>query len=125
MKIKYKHAEAPGWYYSFDENGLKSQSWNKKNKPVMYEQMKKWESEGNTIEPQCTAEEQAVKDAKEAADAVESTKSLCIQYLNGSEIHVSNDPPYPENVPEWLDYRGQWRTILRSGIAQSVPDKPF
>lgn len=80
---------------------------------------------GGEVEPLETPEEIATREAKEEADAIESTKSLCIQYLNDSEKHVTNDPPYPANVQEWLDSRAVWRTILRSGEAQTVPYKPY
>jgi hypothetical protein len=52
-------------------------------------------------------------------------KSTCINYLNASEIHVSNDPPYPDDAQTWKDYRAEWRTILKSGILQEIPPKPF
>lgn len=91
----------------------------------LHAEMIAWQENGGVIEPLETAEEITEREAEEAAGAIQSTKNLCIKNLNDSEIHVTNDPPYPDDVQEWIDKRAEWRTILKSGTAQAVPDKPY
>lgn len=91
----------------------------------LFKEMQAWQDLGNQVEPQYTAEELAAKEAEEATNAIAATKSTCIRYLNESEIHVSNDPPYPDDIQTWKDKRKEWRTVLKSGFAQEVPEKPF
>lgn len=123
--MKYKYAEAEGWYYQIDDEWNKSQSWNAKNRPVMYQEMQDWVSKGNEIEPQFTAEELAEKEVKEKEQALESQNQTLISLLNISEIHVSNDPPYPEDIDAWKNARKEWRKILKSGTLQEIYPKPF
>lgn len=121
--------------FSTDENGneipgTRTADFGPTDKPRtmghgFYQEYLKHIEGGGEVEPLETPEEIAAREAKEAVAAIESTKALCIQYLNDSEKHVTNDPPYPANVQEWLDSRAVWRTILRSGEAQTVPDKPY
>lgn len=127
----YKYKEAGnGWHIktTIDKNGIeiKSPSFNQKNSPGLFAEMQTWEKiKGNVIEPQITESEQAVIDQEAKEQAIETTKSLCIKYLDESEKHVTDDPPYPGDTQAWKDSRAEWRTILKSGKAQSVPDKPF
>jgi len=48
-----------------------------------------------------------------------------INYLDLSEKHVSNDPPYPADIDKWVLYRKELRVVLKSGTIQKIPDKPF
>jgi hypothetical protein len=52
-------------------------------------------------------------------------RSECIRLLNESEIHVSIDPPYPDDVNSWKEYRAQLREILKSEELWEIPEKPF
>lgn len=130
-KVKYKEA-GNGWFIKIfldDEGNEQSRTSSfadgKGSGTGLAKEMQAWIEDGGVVEPQYTAEEQAAKDQAEAANAIDATKSICIRYLNDSEIHVSNDPPYPNDVQAWTDKRTEWRTILRSGVAQEVPEKPF
>ena len=123
--MKYKHAEAEGWYCTIDDNGNKSQSWNEKNRPVCYEEMQAWVKAGNVIEPQFTVKELKQKKADDLQKALDSQKSTCIQLLNDSEKAVSNDPPYPDDTTKWKTFRGKLRTILKSDALVTIPNKPF
>ncbi len=49
----------------------------------------------------------------------------CIRLLNESEIHVSNDPPYPADVGEWIEARAKWRATLKSEKLEEIAEKPF
>ena len=123
--MKFKHAESTGWYYQIDDDGNKGQSWSAKNRPKMYEEMMKWVAEGNEIEPRYTAEELAEKEAADAQQALESQKAECIRLLNQTEIHCTSDPPYPDDVVEWVAYRKVLREILQSDELCDMPKKPF
>ena len=87
--------------------------------------MMAWVKEGNEIEPQYTVEELAEKENQEAANALESQKTTCVKYLNESEMHVSADPPYPDDSQLWKNVRKQWRLIIKSDKIQEIPPKPF
>ena len=52
-------------------------------------------------------------------------KSECIRLLNESEIHVSTDPPYPDDAQTWKNTRKIWRQILKSNGIEEIPPKPF
>jgi len=128
-KIKYKET-GNNWFIKIflDENGnevSRTPSFSEKNSPGLVKEMQAWEKTGGIIEPQFTAEELAAKEIEETEQALKTTKSTCIRYLNESEIHVSNDPPYPDDAQTWKDKRKEWRTILKSGTTQKVPEKPF
>ena len=123
--MKYKHTEAEGWYCQIDENGLKSQSWNKKNRPVMFQEMQAWVAEGNKIEPQFTAEELKQKEIDDLKRALESQKQTCIQLLNESEKSVSSDPPYPDDFDKWKAFRAELRVTLKSDKMETIPERPF
>lgn len=125
MGIKYKQAESEGWFYFIDELGNKGQSWNKNNRPAMYEEMQAWVKDGNEIEPQLTSGELTAKELKDNEQDLESQNKILITLLNDSEKHVSQDPPYPDDVSTWVAARKQWRKILKSGILQEIPEKPF
>jgi len=129
--LKYKEA-GNGWFIKIflDENGIEvsrtaSFADGKGSGTGLFKEMQAWIKAGNTIEPQFTAEELKAKEAEETEQALKTTKSTCIRYLNESEIHVSNDPPYPDDAQTWKDKRKEWRTILKSGTTQKVPEKPF
>lgn len=91
----------------------------------LIDEMNEWAARGNEIEPFETVAEINAREEQEAINALESQKQTCIHLLNESEIHVSNDPPYPNDVQSWKDARKQWRTILKSDKIQSIPAKPF
>ena len=48
-----------------------------------------------------------------------------INYLNLSEKHVSNDPPYPLNVSEWKTARNEWRIQLKANELTEIYKKPY
>ena len=48
-----------------------------------------------------------------------------INYLNLSEKHVSNDPPYPINVAEWKTARNEWRIQLKANELTDIYKKPY
>jgi len=127
--MKFKKTADPKQLVKIDENGATTFSEYRKDsngKTNLGTEMQEWlKIPGNKLEPQVTAEEQAENDAAEAVQAWESTKSICIKYLDESEKHVTNDAPYPENLQKWLDSRAGWRAIIRAKIAQEVPPKPF
>lgn len=73
-----------------------------------------------------TNEELAQYEAEyNAAVATMPQKAECIKLLDESEIHVSNDPPYPEDVPAWIIARVQWRAVLKSDKLEEIQEKPF
>ena len=123
--MKYKHAESEGWFYTIDDNGLKSQSWHPRNKPVMFKEMQEWEAAGNKIEPQFTAEELKQKEIDDLKRALESQKQTCIQLLNESEKSVSSDPPYPDDLDKWKAFRAELRVTLKSDKMETIPERPF
>lgn len=110
--MKYKHAEAEGWYCTIDDNGNKSQSWNKKNKPGYYEEMMAWAAAGNVIEPQFTDEEQAAKDEKEASEAL-----VAYQGLRASEY-----PTFGDQL-DYIYHNGlaAWKTNIITPIKEKYP----
>jgi hypothetical protein len=120
--IKYKEY-GPGWWLKIDTETGQKISFPKKH--GYYKEMKAWEAEGNAIEERETEAERIEREAQEAEQALQSQKSTCILYLNQSEIHVTNDPPYPDDVTAWKTARKQWRTILKSEVLQEIPPKPF
>lgn len=123
--MNYKHAESSGWYYQIDDQGNRGQSWTRKNRPKMYEEMQDWVKEGNTIEPRFTPEELLEKEVKDSKNALDSQKSICIQLLNDSEKSVSRDPPYPSDFGQWVIFRKELRDILKREDIVMIPEKPF
>lgn len=81
--------------YSTDENGNKlpktvTGSFGPNNKPKtsgagMYQEYLKWIEDGNTVEPQYTVEELAVKEAKEVVDIQLSINSVARSFLNAND----------------------------------------
>lgn len=59
------------------------------------------------------------------AEKLTPQKSECVRLLNETEMHVSNDPPYPGDTQTWIEYRAIIRTILKSDTLQDIPPKPF
>ncbi len=51
--------------------------------------------------------------------------SECIKLLDHSEIHVSNDPPYPDDVNAWKIARAKWRVVLKSDKIKVIAERPF
>lgn len=126
--IKYKHGDNNTFIMIDTDSGI-SRTFHD-GKPgtfgaAMYLDMMKWESKGNEIEPLYTEQELIEKEQEEAEQALESQKKICTNLLNLSEIHVSNDPPYPDDVQLWKDWRAQIRVILKGDTIESIPDKPF
>lgn len=119
--MKYKHAESEGWYYQIDDQGNKGQSWNKKNRSKMYEQMQTWVDEGNTIEPQYTAEEQDIKDQAEAeAEAIAWIGQREAEYPTTKELIVALWEKVIEGRPESADVL----EIKRQAIKEKYPIPP-
>ena len=56
---------------------------------------------------------------------LEDQRKICVKLLNDSECKVSNDPPYPADVPKWEEYRKELRAILKSNTLSGIPVKPF
>ena len=128
----YKYKEAGNGYFFkifLDGNGnevSRTASFNQ-GKPGTtaagyWSEMQAWIKAGGVVEPQFTAEELAAKEAEEAQAAIDSTKALCIKYLDETEKHVSSDPPYPDDVDRHKADRAKWREIIKSGTAQDVPE---
>ena len=124
MEIKYKKSVSPGWVWQIDELDNKIE-FNEKNKPERWAAMLKWIAEGNEIEPLFNAEELAAKELKDNEQALESQNQTLINYLDLSEKHVSNDPPYPLNVSEWKIARNEWRTQLKANELTEIYKKPY
>lgn len=119
-KIKFKQS-VPGWLIKIDNSG-KTEF---KEGTRYVNELQAWKDAGNEIEPQFTTEEQAAKDQKEAAQLFDGQKAECIRLLDESEIHVSTDPPYPDDSQDWKSSRAQWRAILRGSQLAEIPEKPF
>jgi len=123
--MKYKKAESEGWYYFIDDLGNKSASWTEKNKPGYYAAMLAWVAEGNEIETIYNEEELAAKELKDNEQALKDQNQTLINYLDLSEKHVSNDPPYPINVAEWKTARNEWRIQLKANELTDIYKKPY
>ena len=123
--MKYKKAEPEGQFIRIDDFGNKTASWTKENKPGYYAAMMAWVAEGNEIEEVYNAEELAAKKLKEDEQALESQNQTLINYLDLSEKHVSNDPPYPINVAEWKTARNEWRIQLKANELTDIYKKPY
>ena len=122
--MRYKYSAAKGWFWQIDELDNKTE-FNQKNRPKMYEEMQAWAAEGNEIEPLYNEEELAAKELKEDEQALESQNQTLINYLNLSEKHVSNDPPYPADVSEWKTARNEWRIQLKANELTDIYKKPY
>lgn len=122
--IKYKHAESEGWFYSFDKNGNKSQSWNKKNRPVMYKQMMEWVEDGNEIEPQFTAKELAAKKAEEAAQALAGQKQTLLNLIKDNEYHLISRR-FASDKEVWETALDEWAGQLSATELIEIYPKPF
>lgn len=122
MANRYKHGPAEGEYILIFPDGSQTASWNARNKPGFYKEMI---DSGVEIEPWETDAERAAREAAEATQALQAQRDTCISALDDSEIHVSADPPYPDDQPLWLSYRAELRKILKSGIIQKIPPAPF
>lgn len=120
-KIKYKEAEAPGWFYSFDENGNKSQSWHPRNKPVMEKERLAWLAAGNEMEPRFTLEEQATKEAEEIESAKVAYKGLRKSAYNAAGLTFDywNELVIEENTAGQTAYRAD-RDVIRAEIPKPV-----
>ncbi len=101
--MKYKHAEALGYYYKIDELGNKSASFNegkpKTSAAGMYREMKEWEDAGGVIEPQYTAEELVEKESEDSrlaginkSNEIAAAKREAAIYLNELQIDNIADP---------------------------------
>ncbi len=86
-KIKFKEAEAPGWYYKIDQIAGSKISFadGKGSGTGLYKEMQAWIAAGNEIEPQYTAEELTEKEAKEQVDAQLSISSTARAFLNAND----------------------------------------
>lgn len=134
--IKYKHAGNDHFVrFSTDENGnilpdTKTAAFGPNDKSGMgaafYQEYLKHVELGGEVEPQYTAEEQAAKDSKEATQALESQFSTCKQLLDETQYIVSGDCDFPQaDIDKYLAWRIDIKTIMRSGIKQVIPEKPF
>ncbi len=127
--MKYKHAEAPGYYYKIDDLGNKSASFNegkpKTSAAGMYKEMQAWVAAGNGIEPQYTAEELEQKEADDLDQAKENQKSQCQGFLKATDYKLLPDFEYQEDVPALKILRLEWKRIIKSNQLETVPEKPF
>ncbi len=127
--MKYKHAEAPGYYYKIDDLGNKSASFNegkpKTSAAGMYKEMKIWEDAGGVIEPQYTAEELKQKEADDLDQAIENQKSRCRGFLKATDYKLLPDFEFQDDVPALLILRIEWKRIIKSDQLETVPEKPF
>ncbi len=125
--IKFKESESEGWYYKIDVGtGRKISFANGKGCGTgLYKEMQAWTSAGNEIEPQYTPAESVQKEINDSNMSLEAQKMNCIILLNDSEMHLSNDPPYPDDVESWKTFRAQLRTIIKNNVLTTIPDKPF
>ncbi len=126
-KIKFKEAEAPGWFYKIDLVAGSKISFadGKGSGTGLYKEMQAWIAAGGVIEPQYTAEELAEKEAKELEQSLESQKAICQQLLNNSDKKMASDTPYPDDIPAWTVVRAQWRTIIKSNQIETIPEPLF
>lgn len=123
--MKYKQGEMPDIYYKID--GDMKLSFRRTDKPgtMGYGLYKEMIDSGLEIESQYTEEELAEKQEQENIAVLENQKLTCRNLLDTSEIHVSNDPPYPDDVEAWKIARNEWRKILKSDTLQEIYPKPF
>lgn len=122
-KIKFKKTKNKNWFVKIDLKTGEKIDFPKKH--GFYQEMQAWKAAGYVIEEAETSEEKAEIEAKENEQVLNSQKSICIQYLNESEKHMTDDPPYPDDVQIWKDSRKEWRRILKSSIIEEIPAKPF
>ena len=124
--MKYKKSTPDGvWICEVNDAGIKGQSFTKKNKPGRWAQMLAWVAAGNEIEEIYTAEELLAKELKEDEQALKDQNQTLINYLNLSEKHVSNDPPYPLDVSKWVTARNEWRIQLKANELTEIYKKPY
>ncbi len=127
--MKYKYAEAPGYYYKIDDLGNKGSSFNE-GKPKtsalgMYKEMMLWVEAGGVIEPQYTAEELEKKEADDLDQAIENQKSQCRGFLKATDYKLLSDFEYGDDVSALKILRLEWKRIIKSDQLETVPEKPF
>ncbi len=128
--MRYKHAEAPGYYYKIDELGNKSASFNE-GKPKtaaagMWNEMQKWLLiPGNEIEPQYTAEELEQKEIDDLDQAIENQKSQSRVFLKATDYKLLSDFEFQDDVSALKILRLEWKRIIKSDQLETVPEKPF
>jgi hypothetical protein len=122
--MKYKHSAAPGWYVQIDgDNRLE---FNKKNKPQRYAEMMAWVAEGNEIEPYETAEEIAERESEESKQALESQNQTIQTLLDEADKKAGAEyRNTEEEKAEWRIFGDKLLVILKSGIVQELPEKPY
>jgi hypothetical protein len=123
--MKYKEV-GNGWYCQINEDGGKGQSFNKKNSPKRFKEMKDWEALGNKIEAQCTEDELKAKDLKEEKDALTSQNSTLQSLLDSSDRKVTRASPHSEaDQQKWIVARVAWRKQLKDNVLTDIHEKPF
>lgn len=95
--IKFKKGESPNIFYKIDLATGDKISFSSNSKPKtsgfgMNKEMQEWISDGNTIEPQYTLEEQDQKEAKEVLEAEQQVISEAKAWL------AENDFKYMQNI---------------------------
>ncbi len=124
--MKYKHAEAPGYYYKIDELGNKSASFNKGKPGTMgagfYKEMI---DSGLEIEPQYTVEELEQKEIDDLDQAIENQKSQSQGFLKATDYKLLSDFEFQDDVPALKILRLEWKRIIKSDQLETVPEKPF
>ena len=124
-KIRYKYS-VPGWYLKIDITTGQPTEFNQKNSGL-HAEMQEWLTiDGNVIEEQFTAEEQAVKDQAEIDAALETQNQTILNLLDESDKKVSG--AYPNTTAEkteWKTWRAALRVIYKSGTVQTISDKPY
>lgn len=119
-KIKFKES-IPSWLFKIDGSGKNEF----KIGTRFVDEIKAYLDAGYTIEPQYTPKELEEKEASDDQNALDSQNLELISLLNNSEIHVSNDPPYPGDADQWKTSRAKWRTHLKSNTIKAIDPKPF
>lgn len=126
MKTIIYYKEAPnGGRIKIDNFGNKSASFNQKNSPERWAESEKFIAEGAVLEPEVTEVEQAAKESKEAADAIQAQKDLCQKYLDETDYKLLSDFEYQDDVPALKILRIEWKRIRKSDQIETVSVKPF
>ena len=126
-KIKYKEAEAPGWFYKIDIVAGSKISFadGKGSGTGLFQEMQAWIAAGNEVEPQYTAEELEQKEADDLDQAIENQKSQCQGFLKATDYKLLSDFEFQDDVPALKILRLEWKRIIKSDQLETVPKKPF
>jgi hypothetical protein len=127
MEYKYKKHESPEWYWQIDLETLEKISFTNGSPrgKALFDAMKQWEAEGNTIEEAETEEEAQEKATAENLQALQDMKEECKKLLAETDHKVSRHTKYPDDIPAWEAYRVLLWDLLDGDEVKELPEKPF